>query len=50
MKWYIFKLPYKKGDHAVAEYQSEPVEIIVQQLAVKHGSITVKSEEELTKE
>lgn len=40
-KWKVYKTPVKEGDEPVQVYTYEPNEVIVQQLAMKHGGVKI---------
>lgn len=47
MKYYIFKTPKLPSDKPLEVLNSEPLDYLIQQKALKYGSIVVISEEEL---
>lgn len=48
--WFVFKSPFKIGAQPIRQFNYEPMGVIIEQLAIKHGPIVVKSSDELAKE
>lgn len=45
-KYKVYKAPKKDGDEPVETYTFRPVDIMMQQLAMKYGPVVVVEEEE----